>query len=89
MQPVIGQVSTKSIRVQKRNWYANPFRPVLVATLQAHENGTVISGKLAPAAFHRLFWRTWSIGVWLIGGLMFLEGLIMLFVPTSDHSSAH
>ncbi|HUE41077.1 MAG TPA: hypothetical protein VMO75_04030 [Chthoniobacterales bacterium] len=84
-QPVIGRVSEKSIRLRKRSWYRNSFRPVLVAKLEAHDSGTAISGILAPATFHRVFWRIWFIGVWLIGGLMFLQGLIILVAAPTDH----
>jgi len=86
-QPVIGRVSEKSIRLRKRSWYGNSFRPVLVAKLEARDSGTAISGKLAPATFHRVFWRIWLIGIWLIGGLMFLEGLIILVAPPTDHGT--
>jgi hypothetical protein len=81
-KPVIGRVTTSSLRLRKRIRYRNSFQSYLTATMRKEGGGSVISGKIAMDPAVWVF-----LGVWL--GLPTLFGGMLSIFAVASMISGH
>jgi hypothetical protein len=74
--PVIGTVSDRTFRLQKRRFGRNDFSPQFHGEFQAEPGGSRIEGHFDISSWVKVFMRLWLGGVVLLGGPIFVLTLI-------------
>ncbi len=78
-RPVIGRVSSRSVRLRKRIGYRNSFQTILVGRLERRTGGTLFLGRAGLGTSVTIFMAGWFGWVVLVGGTLSVLAISEMF----------
>src|SRR5438105_1103527 len=81
--PVLGKISDRTFRLQRRRYSRNDFTPQFYGHFETEPGGSRIEGYFDISSWAKIFMRIWLGAVVLLGGPIFV--LTLIDVVTGSH----